>query len=79
MTKFISTSTDNDMPNLETHDEIRYCQYCQKDTPHRVGVHEQYVDRPKYTAHLAHEYAHCECGNTATITLRQDIVKKGIA
>ncbi len=75
-TNFPLRDTSHDLPGLITTNEIRYCQYCKADTPHRVGVHKEFVDRPTYTQDKETEYAHCQCGNTATETIKKVTVMK---
>lgn len=71
------TTSEYDLPGLEMHEEIRYCQYCKTDTVQRVGIHKEFVDRPTYTQDKEVEYSHCQCGNTANEIIKKVTVMKG--
>jgi hypothetical protein len=70
------TTSDYDLPTLETRDVTRFCAYCNAETKHRVGRHTQDIELSKAHVHMVTEYAHCECGNTFTETIEKRIVMK---
>lgn len=63
---------------IETHEEQRDCLYCQRETTHTVGTHNQQLDRPNYTMYWSIEYSDCkECGNTFNETMERKTVLRG--
>jgi hypothetical protein len=68
--------TSHDLEGLVTHDEIRYCKYCEANTEHRVGVHTDHYETDRYIMDKIEEYAHCQCGNTATVMLKKEVIMK---
>ena len=71
--------TSHDLPDFEMRDEIRYCQYCETETPHRVGVYSQHHETDRYIYDREDEYLHCQCGNTATHNIKKTVTKKDIS